>query len=327
MSGVFNDIFGLGSGARTTTTTQTPVVPTDVETARRDLLGRATAFANEPYAPYTTSSGQAIPRVAGFAPDQLSAFQNVRNLAGTSGALGALTPGLTTEAISRARGLATTLPETNIQAYMSPYTESVLDPAIRDIEERSARQRLSLGQQAARTGSFGGSRQAVAESELERSTQRNIGEISAAERAKAYNQALDQFRKDQSNIPDLYKGALGALTSGLAQTASRLGTEYSPLLQTGSAQQALEQAQLDVLRREFEEQRDYPLRGLEALRGALGLGASTLGIGQAGTETRPGPNVLGQVLGTVAAAPKVIQGASSIWDWASGLFSSSPSQT
>lgn len=414
--GWFEDLFGLGSSANTTTTTATPSVPADVEAARRDLLGRAQAFAAEPYTPYVMrrpsagalagfgpvnmgpgsggappnlspdfsrsdmgpGSGGApridetfkadlgvpdrpfgisvgvpgtptyreqpmappsaavgvtgfpdseyvpIPRVAGFTPDQLAAFEAARNLAGTSGALGALTPGLTTEAISRARGLATTLPETDIQAYMSPYTQAVLDPAIRDIEERAARQRLALGQQAARTGSFGGSRQAIAESELERGTQRNIAETSAAERAKAYNQALDQFRKDQANIPELYRGALGALTGGLAQTSSRLGTEFTPLLQAGSAQQALGQANLDVLRKEFEEQRDYPLRGMEALRGALGLGSTTLGIGSTGTTERPGPNVLGQVLGTVAAAPGVIKAGTSVWDWASSLFS--PSQ-
>lgn len=311
-----DDLFG--TGPQTTTATQAPSVPPDVEAARRDLLARAQAYAAEPYAPYETESGQAIPRIAGFTPDQLAAFETARDLAETSGALGALTPGLTTEAIARARSLATTLPETNIQAYMSPYTQAVLDPAIRDIEERAARKRLELGQQSARTGSFGGSRQAIAESELERGTQRNIAEISALERAKAYNQALDQFRKDQTNIPELYKGALGSLTTGLAQTASRLGTEFSPVLQVGSAQQALNQANLDVLRKEFEEQRDYPLRGIEALRGALGLGATTLGIGQNTTTQQPGPNVLGQVLGTVASAPSVIKGATGLWNWAFG---------
>jgi hypothetical protein len=318
MSGFFGDLFGTGSRANTTTTTQTPSLPATVESARNDLLGRAQAFAAEPYAQYRTATGQAIPRVAGFTPDQLAAFDTARNLAGTSGALGALTPGLTSEAITAARGLATTLPETNISAYMSPYTEGVIDPMIRAIEERAARQRLELGQQSARTGSFGGSRQAIAESELERGTQRNIAETTAAERAKAYNQALEQFRKDQANIPELYKGALGSLSTGLAQTASRLGTEFSPVLQVGSAGQALDQANLDVLRKEFEEQRDYPLRGLEALRGALGIGSSTLGVGSTQTQQQPGPNVAGQVFGAVAAAPQVIKGATSLWNWIAG---------
>lgn len=317
MSDFFSNLFGTGPSASRTTTTTTPSVPVDVEAARKDLLSRAMAYAAEPYAEYKTAAGQAIPRIAGFTPDQLAAFQTARNLAATSGALGALTPSLTSEAISKTRGLATTLPETNIQAYMSPYTQGVIDPMIRAIEERAARQRLLLGEQSARTGSFGGSRQAIAEAELERGTQRNIAETTAAERAKAYNQALEQFRKDQANIPELYKGALGSLSTGMSQTASRLGTEFSPVLQAGSAQQALNQANLDVLRKEFEEQRDYPQRGMEALRQALGLGSTTLGIGQTGTTQQPPPNVLGQVLGTVAAAPTVIKGAQSIWNWIS----------
>jgi hypothetical protein len=78
---------------------------------------------------------------------------------------------------------------------MSPYTQGVIDPMVRAIEERAAKERLALGQQSARTGSFGGSRQAIAESELSRGTQRNIAETTATERAKAYNQS-DQVIQD-----------------------------------------------------------------------------------------------------------------------------------
>ncbi len=311
--GWFEDLLGIGK--QTTTSTSTPSVPADVEAARKDLLARAQAFAAEAYPEYKTAEGQAIPRVAQFSADQLAAFQNARNIAGASGGLAELIPGLARAGITATTGLAKTIPEMDLSGYMSPYTQAVLDPAIRDIEERAAKQRLALGQQSARTGSFGGSRQAIAESELERGTQRNIADVSAQQRAQAYNQALDQFRKDQTNIPALYSGALGQLGTGLKETAGRLSTEFAPLLQAGTAQQALSQANLDVLRKEFEEQRDYPLRGMEALRGALGLGSTTLGIGSTGTTSQPGPNVLGSVLGTVAAAPQIAAGAKTIWNW------------
>ena len=311
--GWFEDLLGLGE--QTTTSTSTPSVPADVEAARKDLLARAQAFAAEAYPEYKTAEGQAIPRVAQFSADQLAAFQNARDIAGTSGDLAELIPGLSRAGITATTGLAKTIPEMDLSGYMSPYTQAVLDPAIRDIEERAAKQRLELGQRSARTGSFGGSRQAIAESELERGTQRNIADVSAQQRALAYNQALDQFRKDQTNIPALYSGALGQLGTGLKETAGRLSTEFSPLLQAGTAQQALSQANLDVLRKEFEEQRDYPLRGMEALRGSLGLNSTTLGIGTSGTSSAPGPNVLGSVLGAVASAPQVAAGAKTIWNW------------
>jgi len=298
---ILGDIFGFGK--QTTTSTATPQVPADVEAARKDLLSRAQTLAAEPFPRYNQ------PQVAGFTPDQLAAFQTTRNLAAQSGALGALTPELVQEGVTAARGLATTLPQTNLSGYMSPYTQAVLDPAIRDIEERAARSRLALGQQSARTGSFGGSRQAIAESELERGTQRTIGEESARQRAAAYNQALTQFREDQQRIPALYAGALGQLGTGLTQTSNRLAAEAQPLLNIGSLQQALGQRNLDVLRSAYEEERDYPLRGIEVLRGALGITPSSLGVGNVATSAVPGASPYSTILGGLIQAPKIIEGA------------------
>jgi hypothetical protein len=304
MSGVLGDLFGLGRPTSTATTT--PTAPPDVEATRRELLGRAQAVAAEPFARYNQ------PRIAGFTADQLAGFQGTRDIAATSRGLSELTPGLTREGVEATRGLAQRLPDVDISEYMSPYTEAVLDPAIRDIEERAAKRRLELGQQSARTGSFGGSRQAIAESELERGTQRNIAEESAKQRAAAYTNALAQFRADQERIPQLYSGALTQLGSGLQQTAGRLGTEVNPLLATGGAEQALNQRNLDLLRESFLEERDYPLRGIEVLRTSLGLQPSTLGVGTSQVSAAPAPNVLGSVIGGIAQAPQFIQGAQAL---------------
>lgn len=304
MSGFLGDLFGLG---RPTTTTNTAATsPPDVEAARKDLLGRAQAVAAEPYARYTQ------PRIAGFTPDQLAGFEAARGVARTSGGLSELTPELTREGVAATRGLAQRLPDVDIEEYMSPYVEGVLDPAIRDIEEKAQRERLRLGQQAARTGAFGGSRQAILESELERGTQRTIGEESARQRQQAYNNALQQFRLDQQNIPALYQGALGQLSTGLQQTAGRLGTEVNPLLAIGGAQQQLGQQNLDVLRQSFEEERDYPLRGIEVLRTSLGLQPSTLGVGTSQQQQAAAPNVLGSIIGGVTQVPQFIQGAQAL---------------
>jgi hypothetical protein len=309
---IFGDIFG--TGRQSTTTTTMPNVPADVSSARSDLLSRAQAVAAQPFPRYEQ------PRVAGFTPDQLAAFETTRNVAGAAGALAPLTPELTREGIAASRSLAQRLPDVNIQEYMSPYTQGVLDPAIRDIEERAARTRLELGQRAAQAGSFGGSRQAIAESELERGTQRNIGELSARERANAYNQALTQFREDQQRIPQLYTGALAQLGTGLGQTAGRLGVEAQPLLNIGGMQQALGQSNLDALRRAFEEERDFPLRGIEVLRGALGITPSALGVGQTQQQSQPGANVLGSVLGGITQVPNILAGGKALGNFFSSFF-------
>lgn len=53
-----------------------------LETAYQDLLSRAGSASQQPYQPYVDAQGNAIPRVAGFTPDQLAAFQRVRNAQG-----------------------------------------------------------------------------------------------------------------------------------------------------------------------------------------------------------------------------------------------------
>jgi hypothetical protein len=293
----------LGVGPRTSTQTTSFNAPSSVQGAREELIARSRGFAAEPFQPYVDAQGRAIPRIAQFSPDQQQAFESTRNLATQAGGLSALTPGLTQDAIAATRGLTTTLPETDIQRYMSPYTQAVLDPAIRDIEERAARERLRLGQQAARTGSFGGSRQAIAESELERGTQRNISEESARQRAAAYNNALTQFRADQERIPALYSTMQGQLGSGMQQTQNALGSMVNPLLATGGLQQAREQANLDVLRQQYEEERDFPLRGIATLRETLGLPGSTLGINQQQSTSQPGRDILSALTGAAAQGP------------------------
>lgn len=310
-------LLGLGSQKSTSTRTSTPTVPAEVEAARRDLLSRAGAFAAQEFQPYTAQ------RFAEFTPDELAGFGAARNIAATSGALAPLTSELVGEGVAAARGLATRLPETDLSGYMSPYTQAVLEPALRDIGEAAEKERLRLGQQAARTGSFGGSRQAISEAELTGRTQRSIGDLSARERANAYNEALRQFRLDQERIPALYTGALANVGTGLSQTASRLGTEVNPLIQTGGAQRALEQAELDFARQQFEEARDYPLRGIEVLRGSLGLSPQVLGIGSTdtATTTQPGANPLAQGLGALIQAPSLISGAKTAYGGLSALGS------
>lgn len=312
---MLKSLFGGGKSSRTTTTT--PIVPAEVEAARKDLFSRAQTFAAQPFQPYTQ------PRVAQLTPDELAAFEAARGIARTSGALAPLTSELVGEGVTAARDLATRLPETDLSGYMSPYTQAVLDPAIRDIEERAARERLRLGSQAARTGSFGGSRQAIAEGELERGTQRTIGEESAKQRQAAYNSALAQFRLDQEKIPELYRGALANVGTGIAQTAARLATEVAPLTAAGATQRGITQAELDFDRAQFEEERDYPLRGIEVLRASMGLPASSLGIGSTATttETTPGPSPFSLITGGLLRAPDLISGGKSAYGGLASLGS------
>jgi hypothetical protein len=108
-------------------------------------------------------------------------------------------------------------------------------------------------------------------------------------------------------IPALYSGMQSQLGTGLQQTQGALGSMVNPLLATGGLQQAREQANLDVLRQQYEEERDFPLRGISALRSTLGLPSVTLGIGQQQTESAPGRDIFSALTGAISQGPSFMQ--------------------
>lgn len=330
---VFDSLFG----GNTTTQTDTKQLTGAATNAATNLFERATGVANQPYEAYGG------PRVAPFNATQQQGFNNANNIAGASqnisGVLNSTVldqltggrakanyemsgmaddiAGLGRQGADRTTALATTLPQTDLTGYMNPYTQAVLDPALEDLARRADLQRNQMNANAARTGSFGGSRNMLGQMELERNTMGEMGRLSANERARAYNEAVNQFRTDQRMIPQMYAAAQGlqgtgmqgyntlanfqmqgqnALQSLLGANASRLGPEVNSLLATGGLQQALDQAGMDVNYQNFTEQRDWPLRGLSALGSALGTGGQYSSTGTRTTET-PRPNPIGQVIG------------------------------
>jgi len=306
---------GKGGGNTTSTVTQQNI-PKEFFPYMERMLARGEAQSLEPYTPY---AGQ---RLAGQTGDTLASQQMVRNLALQGSPTLDLATGLTAQGALGSQAYAgqpgyefsqyqfdptQTFSGDIISQYMNPYMQNVLD-----IQKMQAASDYQIAQQARNAqalgaGAFGGSRQAIAESELSRGTQRNIAETTAAERAKAYNQALEQFRKDQANIPALYAQMQGQLGTGLQQTQGAFGSMVNPLLQTGGLQQAREQANLDVLRQQYEEERDFPLRGITALRQTLGLSPQVLGVGTSQAGSQPGANPLTAVVGAINQGPKFIK--------------------
>ena len=133
-----------------------------------------------------------------------------------AGALAGLAPELLQQTVPGTLSLAQTFPSADIQSYMNPYVQQVLEPALEDLSRRAAIERNALRSQQARTGAFGGSRGAIAEQEQERNVMTEMGRLSANERARAFNEAANQFRLDQQRIPELYSQALGQLGAGQA---------------------------------------------------------------------------------------------------------------
>lgn len=185
--------------------------------------------------------------------------------------------GITSQSVPSTLALAQRFPSADINAYMNPYTQAVLDPAMEDIARRSALERNALASRAAQTGSFGGSRNALAEQELVRNTMGELGRLSANERARAFNEAANQFRLDQANIPRLFEQAQGQIGRAQDQMGAAQTANERAMAARGTAQQqqiAAQQAAANL-----ENLRGLGYSQLESLIGA--------NQGRLGSEVNP----------------------------------------
>ena len=134
-----------------------------------EMLGRGQALASMPYQAYEG------PLTAGESPLQQQAFGGLGSLAlpGASAAgsfTGAAYQPLSPEQIA---GGETPQPfaegaTSPVQAYMNPYLQSALQPQYAAAQRQADIAQQNLQSQYAKAGAYGGSRQGVAEAELQR---------------------------------------------------------------------------------------------------------------------------------------------------------------
>jgi hypothetical protein len=155
---------------------------------------------------------------------------------------------------------------------MSPYQQAVTDvqkqAAVR--EAQLAQQQTNLG--AARQGTYGGARQAIAQAERERGLLDRLSSIQAEGGQKAFDAArqAQQFGSTLG-LQGLQTGLQGMQQLGQAgATLGQLGTQRQTAdLQrlgaqetVGAQQRAFQQQQLDQAYADFLRQRDYPMEQL-----------------------------------------------------------------
>lgn len=257
---------GGGGGSappqQVTSTTTTSNLPDYAKPYFQNLAQRAQA---ESYRQYTPYAGD---RLAGFTPAQMAVQQETlgmetpgqygigSGLAGAGG-IGALGAG------SQFMNMATDPGAT--AAFMSPYMQNVVDiqkqAAVRDAQ----RTQLGANLQAPRYGTFGGSRQLMAQMERERALGQQLNEI----QARGSQQAFEQARQAQQFGSELgLRGAAQATQSGTALGELGRNEQLSDIqrLQAqaliGQEQRSAEQQMLDQQYADFLRQRDYPMEQL-----------------------------------------------------------------
>ena len=144
-----------------------------------EILGRGMAVASQPYEAYT---GQLT---AGPSQLQQQAFQGLAGLAVPTEQMGAFTPqSFTTEGVS--------------QSYMNPYIQQALQPQLDELRRQTNLARIEQAGRLSRAGAYGGGRQTVMESELDRAYLDKAAQVTGKGYMDAYTQAAQQFNAEQA---------------------------------------------------------------------------------------------------------------------------------
>ena len=249
------------------------------------MLGRGAAASNLPYTAYEG------PLSAGTSALQSQAFQGLGALQMPSNVSmqynpmsftgAAYTPPTATQAAAGQPGVTTPASGNVVQQYMTPYLQSVLDPQYAAARRQSEMQQQALQSQYGKAGAYGGSRQGVAEAELQRGLLDRMADITGRGYNEAFTQAQGQFNTEQ------------AREMAAAQQASRLGLDVLGAQRAGGAEQrGIEQQGIGADLAQFEFERDYPQRQLQFMQSLLqGLPLETQAYNY--TSTSPLQNIAG----------------------------------
>ena len=135
--------------------------------------------------------------------------------------------------------------------YMNPYLQAVLDPQLREARRQADVSRIADASRLTKAGAFGGSRQAIMESE----GRRNLGQLQSDITAKGYSDAFDRARSQFNTEEDRRIAA--------EQADRRYGLDaLSAMGRAGDRQREIEQEGITADYLQFEKERKYPYEQL-----------------------------------------------------------------
>jgi len=230
-------------------TTTTPAAPQQIGTESAlsnyvgpyvtEMLGRGQALGSMGY------QGYGGPLTAGASTGQDAAFQGIAGINLPTQQMGAFTPGSFTDA-----GIAS--------QYMNPYLQSALQPQIDEARRQSDIQRMQDAGRLTQAGAFGGSRQAIMDSENRRNLLQNLAGITGAGYSTAFDKAQQQFNTEQ----------------GRQQTAQDATNTYGlaalqKQAELGSMQRGIESEGVAADYGQFKEERDFPYKQVQYMQSLL----------------------------------------------------------
>lgn len=163
------------------------------------------------------------------------------------------------------------------QQYMNPYLESALRPQMAEMQRAADIARMSDAARLTQAGAFGGSRQAIMESEGRRNLLGKQSDALAQGYSTAYDKAMAQFNADQARraqeaqfgatfgLQGLQTGIQGAQAqaqAGALQSQSDLAN-LRGTLEAGGVERGIESEGIAADKAQFEEARLNPYKMLQ----------------------------------------------------------------
>ena len=304
-SGTINEITELrqfGGGGQPAppaqqSVTQTTEFPPELRPFISDILGEAQAeFQREKQEGFLPFPG---PQIASFTPEQQAAFETGRQqFTGFAG-----TPLAAGETYARPALASTALGTSEVGAEdigrrMDPFLQNVVDiakrEAIRD-EEAAVQGRAA---QAVGAGSFGGTRQALVESEAERNLAERLGDIQARGLSTAFQNAQQSAEAQRQR--ELAGGRQFAAIGDIAGQRAR--ADIGGLAGIGETQQQRRQQALDIARQEFGQEQVFPAQTLGKYQSIVRGFPYQMGFTQQAQQTIPTPSLAQTLTGGAATA-------------------------
>ena len=218
-----------------------------------NALGQGAALAQAPYQAYKG------PLTAGASDLQQQAFAGAGEMAQAGYTPGQFAGGFGAQ---------------QAQQYMNPYLQASLDPQLRELQRQSDIQRMADAGRLTKAGAYGGSRQAIMESEGRRNLLDKQQDVLGQGYKTAYDLGLGQFNKEREAEEASRQFGAGFGLKSVGQLAD-----------LGAVQRGITSEGIAADKAQFEEQRDFaykmPQYQLNLLQG-LPIGASTSSADQTG---------------------------------------------
>lgn len=216
-----------------------------------DMLGKGQALSNMPFTAYTG------PLTAGQSPLQTQAFQGLSALNIPTSQQMTYNPMSFTGAgyaaptaqqvVAGEMGAYTPASGNVVQQYMTPYLQGALDPQYAAAQRQADIAAQNLQSQYGKAGAYGGSRQGIAEAELQRGLLDRMAGITGTGYQQAFTQAQNQFNAEQQRQ---MAAANQAQQFGLQALGAQAGG--------GATQRGIESEGVAADYAQFREERDYP---------------------------------------------------------------------